>query len=210
MKYLIENFSLFYVNDYPFLVIVWNIFLAFIPFFIFLILRDYWEKTKFKTTGQKIIAALIFFFWFIFIPNSAYLIVGSRHLLKYCPIDSPNSVCVSGAWEIMFFFCYSVLGWVFFVIFLKQMKKLLAEIFTNIKAEFIIYLLIPLISWGVLLGLTERFNSWDIFLHPLAILADLLRYISDWRYFWNLAIFVIGYYLLYFLGDYLFRKRGIG
>jgi uncharacterized membrane protein len=207
IKNIVDTFGLFYVNDYPFLMMVWNLLLAFIPFFIFLGLNSYWKKTKFKKIGQKIIAALIFFGWFIFLPNAAYLIVGSRHLLNYCPIDSFYNVCATGAWQIMYFFCYSVIGWIFFVIFLEQMKKLLTGIFNKKKAEMITYFFIPLVAWGVLLGLTERFNSWDVFLHPLAILVSLLRYITDWQYLWNLIVFIMGYYLLYFLGDWLFGRR---
>jgi|WetSurMetagenome_2_1015567.scaffolds.fasta_scaffold04658_7 uncharacterized membrane protein len=207
IKNIVDTFGLFYVNDYPFLMMVWNLFLAILPFFIFLVFRRYWKKTKFKKTGQKIIAALIFFFWFIFLPNAAYLIVDNRHLLNYCPADSSYGVCVAGAWQIMFFFCYSVIGWIFFVIFLVQMKKMLAEIFNKKKATLAVYVLIPMVSLGVLLGLTERFNSWDVFAHPLAISAGLLRYITDWQYLWNLAVFIVGYYLLYFLGDYLFGKK---
>jgi uncharacterized membrane protein len=202
-----ENFGLFYVNDYPFLMVVWNLFLALLPFFIFLALRDYWKKTKFKTSRQKVLAGVLAFFWLIFVPNSAYLIVGVRHLLNYCPADSANSVCVVGAWQIMYFFVLSILGWVFFVIFLKQMRSLLAKVFNQKVANITMFILIPLISLGVVFGLTERFNSWDIFINPLAILQNLLRYMTDWGYFRNFLVFTIGYYLLFFLGDYLFGKK---
>lgn len=202
-----DNFGLFFVNDHPFLMMVWNIFLAIIPFFIFLALHSYWRKTKFKTGGQKFLAGIIFFLWFIFLPNSAYLIVGVRHLLNFCPADSADSVCVSGVWQIMYFFVFSTLGWIFFVIFLKQMQTLLAKIFSQKISRITILAIIPFVSLGVLFGLTERFNSWDVFFNPLAILENLLRYMTTWAYFRNLLAFTAGYYLLFFLGDYLFGKR---
>jgi uncharacterized membrane protein len=204
-----DNFALFYVNGYPFLVVVWNLFLALIPFFLFLNLNGCWRKTKFKTTWQKILAGVIFFLWLIFLPNSAYLIVGVRHLLNYCPVDSANSVCVTSAWEIMYFFILSILGWIFFVIFLKQMRALLAKIYDPKISRIIIFIIIPFVSLGVVFGLTERFNSWDVFFNPLAILGNLLRYMTTWEYLRNFLAFAAGYYLLFFLGDYLFGKKVI-
>ena len=206
---IMDNFGVFYVNDYPFLMMVWNLFLALVPFFIFLGLRQHWQKTKFKTVWQKILAGLIFFFWFIFLPNSAYLIVGVRHLIDFCPVDSANSVCVRNAWEIMFFFVSSTFGWIFFVIYLKQMQQLLGRIFSQKIAKIITFSLIPLVSLGVLFGLTERFNSWDVFFSPLAIFQNLLRYMASWEYFRNFLAFTAGYYLLFFLGDYLFGKKAV-
>jgi len=202
-----DYFGLFYVNDYPFLMLVWNLFLALTPFFIFFILRDYWQKTKFKKIWQKFLAGILFFLWLIFLPNSAYLIVGVRHLLNFCPAASANSVCVAGVWEIMYFFVFSALGWIFFVIFLKQMRSLLAKIFNPKVSRLAVFILIPFVSLGVLFGLTERFNSWDIFFNLLAIFQNLLKYLTDWEYFRNFLVFTAGFYLLYFLGEYLFGKK---
>jgi uncharacterized membrane protein len=207
IKNIVANFGLFYINDYPFIMLVWNIILAFIPFFLFLILRDYWRKTKFKGIQSKISAGFIFFLWFIFFPNAPYLIGGIRHLIAYCPADSPSSICVSGAWMIMPWFAYSSLGWVFFVILLWQMAGLAKEVFNRAVSRWFIFTTIPLASLGVLFGLTERYNSWDIFTHPLRILQNLLRYMTDWEYFKNWLIFTAGYYILYFFGEQLFNKK---
>ncbi|HTX86451.1 MAG TPA: DUF1361 domain-containing protein [Candidatus Nanoarchaeia archaeon] len=202
-----DTFGLFYVNDYPFVMMVWNILLAMAPFVFFLLLSVYWRQTKFKKIGQKISAAIIFFLWFIFLPNAAYLIADIRHLLNFCPAGSPLNVCVPNAWEIMFFFVYSVFGWIFFVIYLLEMRDLLAKIFNRRAAKIIIFITIPLMSLGVLFGLTERFNSWDVFIHPLAILNNLLRYITNWEYFRNLLSFATGYYILYFFGAAIFKTK---
>jgi uncharacterized membrane protein len=210
IRNIMDNFGLFYVNGHPFLMMVWNLFLAIVPFFIFLSLENYWRKTKLKTNWQKIIAAVVFFLWFIFLPNSAYLIVGIRHLLNFCPADLSDSICVFGAWEIMYFFVFSVIGWIFFIIFLKQMQVLLAKIFSPKISRRVILAIIPFVSLGVLLGLTERFNSWDIIYRPLAIWGNLLRYMTTWAYFRNFLVFTAGYYLLFFLGEYLFGKKVIG
>jgi Predicted membrane protein len=200
-------FSPFSVNNYPFVMMVWNILLALAPFFIFLAFSQYWRETKFKKTKHKIFAAIIFFFWLIFLPNAPYLIADIRHLLDYCPENAPLNVCVSGAWEIMFFFVYSSFGWIFFVLYLNQMRALLAKIFNPRIAKIIIFAIIPLVALGVLYGLTERFNSWDFFAQPLAIFQNLLRYITSWQYFRNWLVFTAGYCILYLFGNLIFNKK---
>jgi uncharacterized membrane protein len=178
-----------------------------VPFAFFILFFSYWRKTKFKKIGQKIIAAVIFLFWFIFLPNAAYLITDTRHLLGYCPVHSSLDVCIGNAWEIMFFFVYGVFGWVFFVIYLNQMRALLAKIFSRKIAKITILITVPILSLGVLFGLTERYNSWDFFIHPLAIYQNLLRYITSWDYFRNWLVFTAGYYTLYVFGNFLFSKK---
>jgi uncharacterized membrane protein len=207
LKNIIETFSPFYVNGYPFVMMVWNTLLATVPFAFFLLFSAYWQKTKFIKIGQKLLAAFIFLLWFIFLPNAAYLIADIRHLLNYCPAGSPLNICIEGAWEIMFFFIYGIFGWFFFVIYLEQMRGLLAKIFNPRSAKIITLIIIPLLALGVLFGLTERANSWDLFLHPLAIYQDLLRYMSSWAYLRNWLAFTAGYYILYFFGNLIFSKK---
>jgi uncharacterized membrane protein len=207
IKNIIDTFGLFYINDYPFLMMVWDIILAIVPFFFFLLLHDLWEKTALKKYPQKILAVVIGFFWFIFLPNAAYLIVGVRHLLNFCPADSANSVCVAGTWQIMIFFIYGLLGWIFFAVLLARMRRLLAKIFSAKFSRWAVIVIIPFVSLGVLSGLTERFNSWDVFYRPLAILQNLLRYMTDWEYFRNFLVFSVGLYILYYSGEFFFGKR---
>jgi uncharacterized membrane protein len=207
LRNIFDTFSLFDVNGYPFLMMVWNMLLAMVPFMFFLLLTRYWKKTKFKKVGQRIGAGVLFFFWLIFLPNAAYIIADIRHLIDFCPVNSYVNVCVAGAWQVMFFFVYSVWGWVFFTIYLGQMRQLLTEVFNKRIAKLIILAIIPVMSLGVLFGLTERFNSWDLFIYPLAISQYLLRYMTSWGYSRNWLSFTAGYYILYFFGNYLFIKK---
>jgi uncharacterized membrane protein len=207
LKNIINQFGLFYVNDYPFIMVFWNILLAMAPFAFFLALSRCWRKTKFKKFRQKIFAVILFFFWLIFLPNAAYLITDIRHLLDFCPAGSYVNICVDNAWEIMFFFVYGALGWVFFTIYLSKMRRFLADIFDSRVSKIIILAIVPVMSLGVLLGLMERFNSWDVFVHPLAIFQNLLMYITNWEYFSDWAVFAAGYYILYFFGKQIFDKK---
>ena len=168
----------------------------------------------FPSSGQrKSILHWIFFgmagvIWLMFIPNSAYIITEIRHLLDYCPVNSLRDVCVSGVWLIMFYFLYSVVGWVSFVLLLDQMKNFLRRAFNTELSRIFVLVVIPIISLGVLLGLINRFNSWEIFIQPLIILDVMLTYFTDLIYLANWIVFTLGLYILYLGGDILFKKRG--
>jgi len=196
----------FAINDYQLLTVVWNIFLALLPLVFYLFLKSYWRRTGLIKLYQKAAAAVLFIFWLIFLPNSAYIITDVRHLLNYCPLDSPNKVCVANAWMIIVFFAYSSFGWVSFYYFLKLMSDLVNEIYNKLRPYFFVALIVPIITFGILLGLLNRFNSWDVFLFPFWLLRVFTVNFLDMRYFVDWLVFTFFLYLLYFAGDVIFRK----
>jgi len=216
IHYSFLNFDNFYnyypalssitINDYQLITVIWNIFLALLPLVFYLYLRAYWHKTSLVKIKQKILAVVLFIIWLLLFPNTAYIITDIRHLLNYCPIDSLNEVCSDGVWMIPIFFTYSIFGWVSFYYILKLMSDLINKIFKSLRTYLPAVLIIPLTSLGVLLGLLNRFNSWDIFLYPAWLLKVSLVYFSDINYFLNWLVFTAFLYLLYFVGDHIFRE----
>ena len=194
------------INHYQLVTVVWNIFLALLPLAIFMFLKSSWRRTGLAKFNQKLAAVVLFFFWLVLFPNSAYIITDIRHLLNYCPLDSPDKVCSANAWMIIVFFTYASFGWVAFYYNLKLMSNLAHEIFKGLRPGFFAALIIPVTSLGVLLGLLNRFNSWDVFLFPLWLTQVFLVYFLDINYFINWLIFTLGLGLLYFAGDCLFRQ----
>jgi len=197
----------FFINGYPVLNIFWNLFLLIIPFWLGAGLAIYWRKNKFKKIYQKILAIILGFLWLLFIPNTAYIITDVRHLLDYCPRNYYQRVCPEGAWMIIFFFIYASIGWVAFVFLLNQMKRVIKNIFGKNISRIYIWLIIPLISLGVLLGLINRWNSWEFPLCPWPIFQNILMYITNINYFRNWLVFTIALYILYFAGNFLFKER---
>lgn len=194
------------INHYQLVTVVWNIFLALLPLAFYLFLKWYWLRTGLVKFKQKMAAVVLFLFWLVLFPNTAYIITDIRHLLNYCPLDSPNRVCPDNAWMIIVFFAYSCFGWVAFYYLLKLMSDLVHEIFSGLRPYFFAALIIPMTTLGVLLGLLNRFNSWDVFLSPLWLTQVFLVYFLDINYFIDWLVFTLGLYLLYFAGDVIFRK----
>lgn len=203
------------INDYQVVTIFWNIFLLAIPYLLAYWLIGIWKRNKMSGLKARVSAVLLFGLWLLFIPNTAYVMNEVRHLLNYCPTESLFRVCEQGAWFIMFFLAYSLVGWVSFYYLVEQMRQLVVEIFGEKYSWRFIIALMPVLSLGVLLGLLNRWNSWEFFIYPIELLKTVWVYFSDKTYFTNLAMFTIFMNLFYFAGRKLLRpidfiKKGNG
>jgi len=195
------------INHYALLTVVWNIFLVLIPLALYFLLKRFRLKAQFFGWHRHLVAWLLLIVWLLFLPNAAYIITDIRHLLDYCPVGSPDNVCPQNAWMIMFFFVYGAFGWVAFYYLLKAMAELIKKIHNNFWSRLFTILTIPLVSLGVLLGLLNRYNSWEIFVFPLSLLKTVWLYFSQLNYFIDWFIFTIFLYFLYFAGEVIFKDN---
>lgn len=195
------------VGDYQLASVLFNLSLILIPFAAYLLLAWYWRRTRFIKPAEKILAGALFFFWLIFMPNTAYVISEVRHLLNYCPPDAAFKVCERGVWVILFFFTYAIIGYISYYYLLSAMRRLINNVFGNRAAKIFIFCVIPVIALGVLLGLLNRWNSWELFIYPLDLINTLITYISYKENLLNWLIYTVFLYIFYFSGTYLFKQR---
>jgi len=193
------------VNDLQFLTMAWNIALALAPLAVYWLLKKYWRRQGLAKPRQRFTAAWLFIGWLLFFPNAAYIMTDVRHLINYCPVDSPYQVCPANAWMIIFFFAYSASGWVLFYYNLKFMSDLIEEIFDKFWSKIFLLTVVPLTALGVLLGLLNRLNSWDI-LYPAVLWRIVWHNFSNFDFFIDWYIFTVWLYWLYFAGEVIFRK----
>ena len=194
------------INDYQLVTIFWNLFLVIIPWVIGLVIFKLGRRTGFVSLPSKLAFAVLALLWLLFIPNTIYIVSDVRHLLNYCPIDSPFQVCEKNAWMILFFFTYAAIGWWSYVFLINQMKSFLSEMYGRIVAELWLLALLPVVAIGFLFGLVHRWNSWEFFIYPKAIYENLAIYLNDPKSFTNWLIFTIFLYVLYWGGNIVFKK----
>lgn len=192
-------------NGYPLIAVVWNIFLLGVSFLLMFLLEKVFKNNGFKTVYQKIKIFCLIFLWIIFFPNTAYIITDIRHIAGSCELNHYRA-CLAGVPVLTFFYLYSLIGVFSFIYFLEVMRKFLLKIFNAKKVDWFVNLLIPLSALGVLLGLIERWNSWQLFLAPQQILISAVSYFTDFFKFFVLLIFSLFLYILYYLGQYFFKN----
>src|ERR1700730_1798987 len=104
-----------YTGRFTFIFLVWNLFLAFVPYFMSSLLQrnQGWIKSKIKFT-------LVFLAWLLFIPNSFYIITDLFHLgISNVPLWFDLALLLSFAWN----------GLLMGVLSVRQMEKITKAFF---------------------------------------------------------------------------------
>jgi len=142
-------------NDYGFL--VWNLFLAWIPFGLALAVYDGHRRGRLRLG----LAAL----WLLFFPNAPYIVTDFVHLgnLGGAPLWYDLILTAAFAWSGL------ALG---FASLLLLQTVVRARFGARRSWEFVGATL-ALASFGVYLGRFLRLNSWDFFLQPGVLVARL-------------------------------------
>ena len=144
------------------LFLVWNLFLAIIPFAI--------TTTLISTSKpHKIKLILAFGSWLLFLPNAPYIVTDLLHLN-----NSPQHLL----WlDVLVIVSFAFNGLVLFMLSLSDMEKLLK---LYIKSKFIFPIMLTifgLTAFGIYLGRFLRYNSWEILNNPTAIFLDIIQII---------------------------------
>ena len=143
--------------------LIWNLFLAWIPFIISNTLLT--TEAKFNS---KFYNYFLFIVWLLFLPNCPYIITDIIHLIDirfHMPVWYDLMLTTSFAFSGMF------AG----IISLYQIHLFLNKKIARNKAWLIILFSIFLSSFGVYLGRYQRWNSWDLFTKPLTLFTGIFE-----------------------------------
>ncbi|MBF4473604.1 DUF1361 domain-containing protein [Flavobacterium sp. HJJ] len=141
--------------------LVWNLFLAFIPYLFISCL-----KTQISFQKSKIKTLALLFLWLLFLPNSFYILTDLIHLSQ-----SENHLF----WfDLVVISSYALIGFTLGIISLIEFENIIR----TYTSTLIINLLIPVICFlcgiGIYLGRILRYNSWDILSSPIKLFQDTL------------------------------------
>lgn len=142
--------------------LIWNLFLAVIPYAIssHLLTLDLQKTAKLKVLS---IAAI----WLAFIPNAFYIITDLVHLAK-----SEGHIF----WlDLIIVSSHALIGFAFGLMSLLHFEKI-AQQFTSVKnTNFLIPVICFLCGIGIYIGRILRYNSWDIISDPFDLSIDLFQ-----------------------------------
>jgi uncharacterized membrane protein len=170
--------------------LVWNIFLAWIPYATSSFFKLYENKQRWKQL-------FLFSSWLLFFPNALYIITDLIHLQETG--DAP-------AWfDAILLFTSSFIGLVMAFMSLHNVERWLSKKISRKTLGIIIPLIIFIGSFGVYLGRFERWNSWDIIHNPIALGMDIIEcFIFPLDHFRSWAVTIILSILFYLI--YSFSK----
>jgi uncharacterized membrane protein len=152
-------FRMIYTGHLLFAFLVWNLFLAFVPYVISRQMTEASIRSKWKFLTCA-------FIWLLFIPNAFYIITDLFHLdmNETVPLWYDLALLLSFAWS----------GILFGILSVRQMEKLFEKHFSK---KFDLLFILPVMAlngFGIYIGRYLRFNSWDVITNPLQLIQDII------------------------------------
>lgn len=157
--------------------LLWNLFLAWIPYLIGLGLFIY--RQRISVWLMWILVLL----WLLFFPNAPYIATDFFHF------DQKPRIPVWFDLVMLFSFAWS--GLLLGLISLRDVHMVVADKMGCVGGRLFALGAILFGALGVYMGRYLRWNSWDVFIDPLALLNDVLTRLvyptQDWRA-WGLTL----------------------
>jgi len=161
--------------SYAFL--AWNLFLAWIPYFISRLLSH-----RFSVLRSKIKFASLIFLWLMFMPNTFYIITDLFHL---------DLVTGKHQWfDLTMILSFAWTGILFGIISIRRMEMILVSAKGKLFASIVICAVMWLNAFGVYIGRYLRFNSWEIITNPFQLLNEIFAILLDpysYRWVWAMT-----------------------
>ncbi len=163
-----------------YLFLVWNLFLAGIPFAITQVLRYY---ANFK--HLKLLYFFGFLLWLLFLPNSPYIITDLVHLHN----DSSSLVW----YDLFLVFVFAFNGLLLGLLSMLDMFSIIHRYYGNKIANITLLTICLLSGYGIYLGRFLRFNSWDITTKPATLFYQIAFSLKEPKVW--LITFAFGFFL---------------
>jgi uncharacterized membrane protein len=153
-------FRVFFTQQITFVFLLWNLFLAFIPFGL---------STMLGLSAGRLKARVLLpvgLVWLLFFPNAPYILTDLFHLERRVSIPYwyDLALILSCAWN----------GLMLAYASLIDMQTLVARRLGAGTGWAFATVALLLSSFGIYLGRYLRFNSWDIITNPLTLFFDIV------------------------------------
>lgn len=148
--------------------LIWNLFLAWIPF----ILAYFAHAVSWKRVTLYLIIPSIAFLWLIFFPNAPYMLTDLQDLARRAggaPLWYDVIIVVWCSWT----------GTLLGVISLYLMQDIIVRSFGRAAGWIFVFVISALSSFGIYIGRFVRLNSWDILQNPAETAQEILGIIID-------------------------------
>jgi uncharacterized membrane protein len=141
--------------------LIWNLFLAWIPFILSIIIFKYFNnRVKFS-----IFFLILLFLWLIFLPNTYYILTDFIHL---------RDRKVIGLWyDLLLIGSFAINGFILGLSSTFLIHRTLLKKYGTYISWVMVILSFFLASFGVYLGRFLRWNSWDILSNPGDLAGDI-------------------------------------
>ncbi len=205
-----------------FFFLLWNLFLAWVPYWIALVL-DFYNRLRptlsdlqglpigrqglsasryGSTSGLNILVILLLVVWLLFFPNAPYLITDLLHL--------KDTHVIPHWYDVMLFTSFAWTGMMLGYCSLFEVQYYLEQIFKKPFVWFLVTVAICLAGFGVYMGRFQRWNSWDIISDPFSLIKQQVQVLTNPLAYWDtlgVAFVLSGFMMIGYLTLSAFRVK---
>lgn len=162
-----------YSGHYSFFFLIWNLILAWLPFWFALAARRYRAKLPFLIIWGGL--------WLLFFPNAPYIITDLIHIYPRHGVP---------VWyDALMIFSFALTGLFLGIVSLAMMHALVVQRLGRKMGWLFVASVLVLSSFGVYIGRFLRWNSWDLFSNPFLLFQDLATHLFDPYLFMRTAVY---------------------
>jgi uncharacterized membrane protein len=176
--------------------LAWNLFLAWVPFLLALLL---YERARAGASWR--VLAPLGLLWLAFFPNAPYLITDLKHL--------GHGAQVPVLYDVLLLSAAAWLGLLLGLTSLFLVHAVARRLVGVLDAWALVAVVLALSSFGIYLGRVQRWNSWDLVVHPASIGdqigSGLLHPLSHPRPI-GLTVLLTSFLLMSYLALYSFAR----
>jgi uncharacterized membrane protein len=159
-------FQIAYTGTSEHSAIAWNLLLAWIPFWLALIVYD---RSRSGASTLTLGAAAVL--WLLFLPNAPYIVTDLKYIDGFSGLEALyNLVLLTSA-----AFTGLLLGLTSLFIVHAVARRLVGAL----NAWALVVAVLTLSSFGIYLGRVQRWNSWDVFVRPGSLFGDVAAGLTD-------------------------------
>jgi uncharacterized membrane protein len=148
-------------HSFMFAFLLWNLFLAFIPYAI----SNWLHSNRFPGNRWKL--ATVLAVWLLFIPNSFYILTDLFHL------DDKTS---APKWfDLLLLLSFAWNGLLLGVDSLRKMEGIVQRISGKNVSVIVVFAVMWLNAFGIYIGRFLRYNSWDVIAQPFSLFSEMIE-----------------------------------
>ena len=165
---ILFRFRVAYSDTYRYSFLIWNLFLAWIPFMI----AYFTYGLTLVRKALLVIIPVSAFLWLIFFPNAPYILTDFQHL-------GQDNGAAPLWYDVIMLIWFAWTGLLLGVISLYLMHQIVKREFGRVPGWLFVFGVAALSSIGIYIGRFIRWNSWDILRNPFGIASNLIDQAVD-------------------------------
>ncbi|MFA6508092.1 MAG: DUF1361 domain-containing protein [Treponemataceae bacterium] len=158
--------------------LLWNLALALVPYGIAVAI--FAVSRREKTTRTYALLALLSVLWLVFYPNAPYIFTDFIHVVNRTWLRSGTVIIEKDTllwYDLVLCSAFAFMGHSSGLMSIDLVLRSFKGVTRRWIARMLVALAVMVAGFGLYIGRFVRFNSWDLFLHPIETAGKILPYL---------------------------------